>query len=273
MHDYRAFLDTAVAAAREAGRLALSMQHALKEVRFKGEKDVVTEADLACDAAIRAILTRAHPDHDIVTEEAAAVRHGKVAGGERYTWFVDPIDGTINFSRSFPLWGISVGLRRGDDMVAGAIFLPALSELYTAVQGGGAHLDGKPIHVSAVTQLDQAVLSHGDFNVGATPSERNGMNQRLLTARSQAAGAVQRVKCLGSAVVEGAYVAAGRMEAYCMLAMKPWDVAVTSLLVREAGGTVTRADGTPFFVEGPDALFSNGILHAQLLAALGTEKK
>jgi myo-inositol-1(or 4)-monophosphatase len=261
------FLATAVDAARAAGRLALSMQHTLKDIRFKGEKDVVTEADLACDEAIRKILTTAHPDHDVVTEEADALRRGS-----DYTWFVDPIDGTINFSRSFPLWGISVGLRHGADMAAGAIYLPATDEMFTATRGGGAFLNGRPIHVSAVTQLDQAILSHGDFNVGNTPEERRTMNERLLTARSKAAGALQRVKCLGSAVVEGSFVASGRMEAYCMMAMKPWDVAVGSLLVTEAGGKVTRPDGSPFTVEGPDALFSNGILHAQVIEALGTGK-
>jgi myo-inositol-1(or 4)-monophosphatase len=267
MDAYQPFLKTAVDAARAAGRLALSMQHSLKEIRFKGEKDVVTEADLACDAAIRKILTAAHPDHGIVTEEAEALRQG----GE-FTWFVDPIDGTINFSRSFPLWGISVGLRQGADMVAGAIYLPATDEMFTATRGGGAFLNGNRIHVSSVTKLDQGILSHGDFNVGNTPEERHSMNQRLLAARSRAAGSLQRVKCLGSAVVESSYVASGRMEAYCMMAMKPWDVAVGSLLVTEAGGKVTRADGTPFSVEGPDALFSNGALHELVLDALGTRK-
>jgi myo-inositol-1(or 4)-monophosphatase len=265
--NYQPFLDTAVSAARAAGKLALSMQSALKEVRFKGEKDVVTEADLACDAAIRKTIAAAHPDHSIVTEEAEAVRHA----GE-FTWFVDPVDGTINFSRGFPLWGVSVGLRQGEHMVAGAIYLPAMDEMFTAVRGGGAFVNGRPIHVSPVTQLDQAILSHGDFNVGNTPDERRTMNERLLTARSKAAGALQRVKCLGSAVVEGSFVAAGRMEAYCMMAMKPWDVAVGSLLVTEAGGKVTRPDGSPFSVEGPDALFSNGALHDLMIDALGTRK-
>ncbi len=266
--DLAPFLETAVAAVTEAGRMARSMQSELRDVRLKGPKDVVTEADFACDAAIRGLLTRAHPDHDVITEEDAPLQRGG-----KWTWFVDPIDGTVNYSRGFALWGVSVGLRRDDApggpaMACGAIYLPVLDELYTAVRGGGAFLNGSPIRVSAVGRLEDAIISHGDFNVGSTPELRRELNRRSLSGRMRVASAVQRIKCLGSAVVEGSLVAAGRMEGYCMLAMKPWDVAVSSLLVAEAGGTVTRVDGSPFDVEGPDALFSNRTLHGELVELL-----
>lgn len=264
--DYSGFLATAVGAVREAGRLALSMQGRLKDIHFKGEKDVVTEADFACDDAIRKALTSAYPAHNIVTEEEAAIEHGS-----EYTWFVDPVDGTVNYSRGFPLWGVSVGLRQGDSVVAGAIYLPALDELYSATLGGGAFLNDRPIRTSAVVDLQEAIISHGDFNIGNTESERLEMNAKNLSARVRTAAALQRVKCMGSAVLEGAFVAAGRMEAYCMLAMKPWDVAVAGLLVTEAGGKVTRLDGGPFSIEGPDVLFSNGHLHEELLKVLRLE--
>jgi myo-inositol-1(or 4)-monophosphatase len=264
--DYAKFLETAVAAAREAGKLALGMQGALKDIRFKGEKDLVTEADYLCDDTIRGILAAAHPDHNIITEEAAGISRGS-----EYTWFVDPIDGTVNYSRGFPLWGVSVGLQRSGSPVAGAIFLPALGEMFTATLGGGAFLNGKPIRTSAVSELNRAIISHGDFNVGTTEEERRLVNEKTLMARSRSAASLQRVKCLGSAVLECAFVAAGRMEAYCMLSMKPWDVAVGGLLVAEAGGKATRLDGGPFAIEGQDALFSNGLLHAQVLAVLRPE--
>lgn len=271
--DHLPLLRTAVDAVTAAGRLARSMQAGLKDIRLKGPKDVVTEADLACDAAIRDILQKAHPGHDIVTEEAPAVRRNGAGGsGERFTWFVDPIDGTVNYSRGIALWGVSVGVRRdsaeGSTMVAGAIWLPILDELYTATSGGGAFLNGDRIQVSSLARLDEAIVSHGDFNIGPTPEQRDALNRRCLSVRLRAASAVQRVKCLGSAVVEGSLVAAGRMEGYCMPAMKPWDVAVTSLLVVEAGGAVTRMNGSPFAVEGPDALFTNGVLHQDLVRLL-----
>lgn len=260
---YGEFLGAAIKAAEEAGGIARSMQHALRDVRYKGEKDVVTEADLASDAAIRKSLSAAYPKHNIVTEEAADVDQGS-----EFTWFVDPIDGTVNYSRGFPLWGVSIGLRRKDAMVAGCIWLPALEEMYTASLGGGAYLNGKKIQVSGVSELRKAIISHGDFNVGTTDEARRELNAKNLESRGRAAAALQRVKCLGSAVVEGAYVAAGRMEGYCMLAMHPWDVAVGSLLVTEAGGKVTHLDGSAFDIEGKDALFSNGILHEGMLDVL-----
>lgn len=260
---YGEYLGTAIRAAEEAGGIARSLQHALRDIRFKGEKDVVTEADLACDAAIRKHLSAAYPSHNLVTEEGAALERGS-----DFTWYVDPIDGTVNYSRGFPLWGVSIGLRRGGAMVAGCIWLPALEEMFTVTLGGGAYLNGKRIQVSAVTDLHAAIISHGDFNIGDTQEQRYAYNERNLQSRGRAAAALQRVKCLGSAVVEGSFVAAGRMEAYCMLAMKPWDVAVGSLLVTEAGGQVTHLNGAPFNIDGPDALFSNGTLHQELLQVL-----
>ncbi|MDB5049380.1 MAG: suhB [Fibrobacteres bacterium] len=260
---YGEFLGVAIRASEEAGGIARSMQHALRDIRFKGEKDVVTEADLACDAAIRKSLTAAYPGHNLITEEEEAVEHGS-----EYTWYVDPIDGTVNYSRGFPLWGVSIGLRKGESMIAGCIWLPALEEMFTVTLGGGAYLNGKHIQVSGVTEMHAAIISHGDFNIGNTEEQRKEMNERNLQSRGRAAAALQRVKCLGSAVVEGSFVAAGRMEAYCMLAMKPWDVAVGSLLVTEAGGMATHLDGGKFSIDGPDALFSNGILHEQMLKVL-----
>lgn len=260
---YGEYLGAAILAAEEAGGIARSMQHALRDIRFKGEKDVVTEADFACDAAIRKNLSAAYPSHNIITEEEEALERGS-----EFTWYVDPIDGTVNYSRGFPLWGVSIGLRRGDAMVAGVIWLPALEEMFTVTLGGGAYLNGKKIQVSAVSEMQHAIISHGDFNVGNTEEQRKELNERNLQSRGRAAAALQRVKCLGSAVVEGSFVAAGRMEAYCMLAMKPWDVAVGSLLVTEAGGSVSHLDGGKFNIDGHDALFSNGTLHDQMLKVL-----
>ncbi len=153
-------------------------------------------------------------------------------------------------------------------MVAGAAYLPATGEMYSAFRGGGAWLNGKPIRVSPRDLLADAILSHGDFNVGPDPKARDALNDEVRTARLHLAAAVQRLKCLGSAVVEGAYVAAGRFEGYCMVTLKPWDVAVTSLLVEEAGGKVTDLHGRAWNTRRESALFSNGTLHTDLLQAL-----
>src|SRR3989338_8710285 len=120
------FLKTAVAAVREAGDCALRLQKTLGPARFKGEKDLVTEADLECDRLIRGRIQADFPDHDLLTEEGGALEKGS-----EYRWYVDPIDGTVNYSRGLPLWGVSVALARGGDPVCGAVFLPVLDELYT----------------------------------------------------------------------------------------------------------------------------------------------
>ena len=261
------FLDIACASAKEAGALALSLQSRLQDIRYKGAKDLVTEADLACDRIIRERLSAAFPSHNLVTEEAA-----DKAQGSEYTWYVDPIDGTINYSRGFPLWGVSIGLRQGDTTLCGAIYLPAFDHLYTCIRGGGAFCNGKPIHVTAQSDLSQAIISHGDFNVGSDENERRRLNEANFLARMRTVSLVQRVKCMGSAIVEGAYVASGRMEGYCMVVLNPWDVAVTTLLVTEAGGRVTTLRGEPWKYGDNNALFSNGLLHDDLLASLEWDK-
>jgi len=257
------YLNLAAGCVREAGAIALSMQNHLHAIRYKGAKDLVTEADMRCDQLIRERILAAFPDHNLRTEEL-----GDKAQGSRYTWHVDPIDGTINYSRQLPLWGVSVGLAEGDSMVAGAIYLPASDELFTAIRGQGAFCNGQPIRVSPVSDLSQAIISHGDFNVGADEAARKSLNEANFFARMKTVSSVQRVKCLGSAVVEGAYVAGGRMEGYCMVILNSWDVAVTSLLVAEAGGRVTGLKGEPWDLTRRNALFSNGLLHGELLASL-----
>lgn len=262
------FLDAAVEAARTAGDLALRRQPSLGPARFKGKKDLVTDADVECDKLIRAKLLDRFPDHDLLTEEEGALDQGSA-----YRWLVDPVDGTINYIRGIPLWGVSVGLARDGKMLCGAVYLPVFGEMFTAVAGGGASLNGEPIRVSPRSGLSSAIVSHGDFNVGADDASRRALNAANFWGRMRTVSGVQRVKCLGSAVVEGAYVACGRMDGYWMVHLKPWDVAVTSLLVTEAGGRVTDLRGRPWTLESGDALFSNGLLHDALIDALAWDSR
>ena len=262
------FLQAAVDAARAAGEVALRRQQSLGPMQFKGKKDIVTEADFECDRLIRDRLEAAFPDHNLLTEE-----EGVLDKGSDYRWYVDPIDGTINYAHQIPLWGVSIGLAHKGKMLCGAIFLPALNELYTVIAGSGAFLNGERIHVSVENDLAKAIVSHGDFNVSADDVERNRLNSENFWARMRTVASVQRVKCLGSAAVEGAFIASGRLDAYWMVYLKPWDVAVTTLLVAEAGGMVTDLRGGPWYLETVSALFSNGILHADMLAALDWDRR
>jgi myo-inositol-1(or 4)-monophosphatase len=257
-----AFVALAEAVAREAGLLALERRKTLGPAQAKGVKDLVTEADIECDRLIRARLAAAFPDHDLLTEE-----EGTLDRGSEYRWIVDPIDGTINYARGIPLWGNSVALTHLGETLCGAIYLPVFDEMYTVSRGGGAFLNGAPIRVSGETDLSAAALSHGDFNVG-DDTVRGRLNDENSLALARAVPAVQRIKSLGSAVVEGAYVATGRLDAYWMTYLRPWDVAVTTLLVTEAGGRVTDLSGGPWTLDREEALFSNGALHDAMARAL-----
>ncbi len=262
------YLKTAAEIARAAGLLALERQRSLGPAQFKGTKDLVTEADLECDRFIRTRLTEAYPGHDLLTEEEGALDRGS-----DYRWIADPIDGTINYAHGIPLWGNSIALTYRGKPLCGAIYLPVFDEMYTVSEGGGAFLNGEPLRVSTKADLDAAILSHGDYNVG-DDAVRDGLNAANSRAHARMVPASQRIKSLGSAVLEGAWVASGRLDAYWMVYLKQWDVAVTTLLVAEAGGRVTDLKGAPWTLAHEEALFSNGVLHDAMLSTLnGTDAR
>jgi myo-inositol-1(or 4)-monophosphatase len=163
------------------------------------------------------------------------------------------------------MWGISIALVDHGEPLLAVCYLPRLDEMYTSIRGEGAFCNGRAIHVSVTEDLERAVVSNGDFNVGPIPGipALNAENIRIFAAQ---AGAMQRVKCVGSAVVEGCFTAAGRLDVYSMTMSYPWDIAGVALLVREAGGMVTHMDGSPLQIRDcAKMLFSNGKLHAKYL--------
>ena len=261
MLDTRKCLSVAESLAKQAGTLCLEIQNDLGEVHYKSKKDVVTRADIASEKLIVDGLRSAFPTHSIRTEEA-----GVIEGSDpRYRWIIDPVDGTVNFSRGIPLWGISIALHFEGKPLVAAINLPKLGELYTASKGGGAFMNGKPIRVSRESDSIHAIVSNGDFNVGDA-AKINEQNSRNF---AREAVAFERVKCLGSAVVEGCFTACGRIDCFVMTMSYPWDIAAIALMVEEAGGKSTRIDGAPLeFVDSEQAVFSNGLLHETLVTTL-----
>ena len=255
------FLSVAETLAKRAGDLCLEIQQDLGEVHYKSKKDVVTRADIASEKLIVEGLRAAFPTHSIRTEEA-----GVIEGSDpRYRWIIDPVDGTVNFSRGIPLWGISIALHFEGKPLVAAINLPKLGELYTASKGGGAFMNGKPIRVSRESDSIHAIVSNGDFNVGDA-TKINEQNSRNF---AREAVAFERVKCLGSAVIEGCFTACGRIDCFVMTMSYPWDIAAIALMVEEAGGKSTRIDGKPLeFVDAEQAIFSNGLLHETLVTTL-----
>lgn len=245
---------------QEAGTLCLNLQRNLQNITYKSPKDVVTEADMASDHLLSNGLRQAFPHHALRTEEL-----GHRPADSEYLWICDPVDGTVNFSRGMPLWGVSVALHHQGVPLLAACVLPALGETFTAIRGQGAFLNGQPIHTSLTQDLHQAVISNGDFNVGDAPR----INRENLQNFSREAEHCQRVKCFGSAVMEGCFVACGRLDAFAMTMSYPWDTAGVALLVTEAGGCVSSLYGGPVqFEDAAQVLFSNGPLHNGLLQIL-----
>jgi len=247
--------------AREAGAKCLELQSGLGEVHYKTAKDVVTIADVTSEKIIVEGLKREFPEIPVRTEEG-----GRIAGdSSRYEWVIDPVDGTVNFSRGIPLWGISIALMECGKPAACVVFLPALREMYTAVKGGGAFCNGKKIHVSTTDKLIHAIVSNGDFNVG----DWEKTNARNLRNFEREAKSCMRVKCYGSAVIEGTLTASGRLDVFSMTMSYPWDIAGIALLVTEAGGRATEPDGSGLrFIDGEMAVFTNGILHSVVVDML-----
>ncbi|MGL1901125.1 MAG: inositol monophosphatase [Fibrobacterales bacterium] len=257
------FLQKAIDLAREAGALALAKQRHLTEIHYKDPKDIVTDADIACDQLIRRGLIEAFPEHNILTEE-----HGLIDNQSEYTWVIDPIDGTVNYSRGMPLWGISIGLLHKGIPILGVVNHAALDDLYTAIQGEGAFCNGRAISVSTVTDTHQCIINNGDFNVGSGHNPEAIQEHTFKNYHNQAPH-FQRMKTFGSAVLEAGWVACGRLDAYCMTMSFPWDIVAITVIVQEAGGTVTNMDGSPLtIVDGAKVIFSNSHIHNEIVSIL-----
>lgn len=257
----RAVLRVARAAALEAGELL--MQHfghlAQSQIRSKtAARDLVTQADLSSERLLVERLRGAFPDHAIEAEEE--VRDPDTA--ERPRWFIDPLDGTVNFVHGLPAFAVSMALyARGRPEVA-VVHLPRLGETFCAVRGGGAELDGMPIHVSSAATLGEAVLATG------FPYLRNELTHSNLENFARFFYDVQGMRRMGSAAIDLAYVAAGRFDGYWELHLSPHDVAAGALLVREAGGVVTDADGGEDWLRGGHIVAAGPALHEAIRARI-----
>ncbi|MBU0705227.1 MAG: inositol monophosphatase, partial [Chloroflexi bacterium] len=215
-------------------------------------------ADTAAETVILNMIRDRFPDHAILSEEA-----GEIKTGSSYTWVVDPLDGTTNYARRVPVFAVSIGvLERGEPLV-GVIHDPLRDQTFVAERGEGATINGAPMRVSHVARLDHTVIG-ADW---ARSDERRG---RVLAYLGQVAPRCGTIRVLGSATLALAYVAAGWLDAYFHLALKPWDAAAGMLLVAEAGGRCTTLAGEPCRVDSPGCLATNGLIHEELLAVMRT---
>ncbi len=232
------------------------------ETEYKGDVDLVTVADRTVEKLIKTRLGETFPEHGIYGEEGTRER----MEGE-FRWYVDPLDGTTNFAHGFPQFCVSMGLEQrpagtaadaDGTLVAGVIYDPMRDELYTAERGKGARLNGRPIKVSRVPELAEALLSTG-FPSRKRHASPNVHFYQEFTLRSHG------VRRAGSAALDLAYVAAGRLEAFWEFNLNPWDTAAGVLLVEEAGGKVTDFAGNPFKLDSREVLASNGAIQNELV--------
>jgi myo-inositol-1(or 4)-monophosphatase len=248
----------AVDAARAAGHLLQSQLVGTRRIAFKGSPtNLVTEMDRRSEALILDALTGAFPDDAVLAEESG--RHPGTSGRR---WIVDPLDGTTNYAHGVPIFAVSIALETGGSVQLGVIYDPNLEELYVAERGAGAWLNDQPLGVSAIATLDESLLTTG-FPYDIRMNDDNNLREYAMFARR-----AQAVRRLGSAVLDLAWVAAGRYDGFWELSLGPWDVAAGALLVQEAGGRVTGIDGAPLDLDRPTLIASNGRIHDALLATL-----
>ena len=248
------YLETAVEIAREAG--ALLAHYFERHVPFetKGDFDLVTEADRASERLVVEKLRLYFPTHAIVAEEG-----GGQAGSSEYRWYVDPLDGTTNFAHTFPAFNVTLGLERSGEVIAGVIYDPVRQEMFTAERGAGAYLNHRRIRVSNTQKLSDSLASTG------FPSRKRHHNINIHFYY-QLAMASHGVRRTGSAALDLAYVAAGRLDFFWEFGLKPWDQAAGTLLVSEAGGRISDMNGAPHSVTASDNLLAdNGALHEEVL--------
>lgn len=232
--------------------------------REKGPADLVTDADLASEKAVSAVLRQRFPDHAILGEEGSSgPEQIRSMLAEEYCWVVDPLDGTTNYVHQFPCYAVSIGLTHRGELVAGVVYDPLANEMFAATRGGGATLNEQTISVSDVSQLGQALVAVS-FPPAVTP-ESPDMQAFLRTAP-----VCQAVRRTGSAALNLAYVACGRLEAHWAYRIRPWDAAAGVLLVEEAGGVATASDGSPFRLAEADYFVANSRpLHGELRELIG----
>ncbi len=225
------------------------------QVSRKGPGDFVSAADRKAESILREALEKARPGYGLVMEE-----QGVVEGSDRsHRWFIDPLDGTLNFLHGIPHFCISVGLERDGQMVAGVIYDPVKDELFIAERGAGAFLNNRRIRVSARRELSDAVVACGIPQLG------RGSHPRFIKELGLMMGACGGVRRMGSAALDMAYVACGRQDAYWERDVQTYDIAAGIILVREAGGFVSNADGGADAMGAKSIACGNELIHRQLL--------
>ena len=251
------FLEISADIAREAGALLAGYFERRVTFELKGEFDLVTEADRASERLVVERLRTHFPAHTIVAEEG-----GGHSGSSEYRWYVDPLDGTTNFAHGFPVYNVTLALEQAGELIAGVIFDPNRQEMFSAERGSGAFLNDQRIRVSKADRLEHSLVATG------FPSRKRHQNVNVHFYY-QLAMLTHGVRRAGSAALDLAYVASGRLDGFWEFGLNPWDMAAGILIVNEAGGRCSDMKGGPVDLRGPHLLADNAAIHPELVGLFG----
>jgi myo-inositol-1(or 4)-monophosphatase len=261
-------LDLALDTAREAGQLLRGLFGRHLEIGHKStDIDLVTEADVASERLIVNAIREHFPQQPILSEEGLGDIQ-EIAGENECLWLIDPLDGTVNYAHGYPIWGVSLALADANEtavawrVVMGVIHDPLRDETFWARAGEGAWCNGERIQVSRAATLSEALVATGFAYKRATLEDNNLAEFNAMMPR------VQGVRRAGAAVLDLAHLAAGRLDGYWEMHLKPWDWAAGWLLVEEAGGRVSDLKGQPWDLGQDNMVASNGLLHQEMLQTL-----
>jgi myo-inositol-1(or 4)-monophosphatase len=255
-------LDHLTTWAAEAGEIIRAGYGKVHDISYKGRIDLVTETDHTSEDLIIGHIRQEFPDHSIITEES-----GKLAGLSSQRWFIDPLDGTVNYSHGMPFFGVSLAYAENGQVQLGVIYNPIHNECFSAERGKGAWLNGTPIHVKdPPDQLHSLLVTGFPYDMWENPD--NNLDNFIALSRLS-----QGVRRMGSAALDLCYVAAGWLDGYWEIRIKPWDIAAGALIVEEAGGVVTKLNGDPNYMQPPyDILASTPNLHGLIREVLNKGK-
>lgn len=243
-------------ALKEVGALLRESIHKIKKIDYKSEANLVTDIDKIAEKMIIRKIKQHFPDHAILAEES------KPQGKSRYKWIIDPLDGTTNFAHSFPVSCVSIAVEKDGEVILGGVLDPFRNELFFAEKNRGAYLNGKKIRVSKVQRLKESLLSTG------FPYDRKIHAGTYLNIFEGFMIRCHGIRRMGSAAIDLCYTACGRFDGFWELKLNPWDTAAASLICQEAGGRLTNFKGKPYSIYDPEALASNGLIHAEMLRVL-----
>ena len=249
-------LDTAIEAAHAAGHEIVQRLPQERDVHSKGFRNIVTDADLAAQEKLAAIIHSRFLQHGILSEEG--LKPGKDADT---IWVVDPLDGTSNYVHRLPSFSVSIGVVRGNELMAGVVYDPMRDHLFCAERGAGATLNGERLHVSQTNELNEALVAL-DF------AREPALRAEQMAAMVNCSRHIHTFRSTGSAALSLCYVAAGWLDAYFHFMLSPWDCAAGGLIVAEAGGRLSDFDGHPWRYTSSRCVATNGILHEALLEVM-----